>query len=150
MKKQFYAEISERNNDELEIISHVYLLTTYSNRTTILSKACLPWIINTLRTMTRDEYGVEHEAVNVFDEYRIMLDFREMNNRNSFNLAIIPFWNDRKKYQNSSAVQIPYCANFDPGHGQEMEYVEPFLKQLEQYVPEEERAKLVPPWPQFK
>ena len=150
MEREFYAEIDERNDDELNITSYLLVLGTYIDRKVILSKECIPWIINTLRTMTRDEYGVEHETTKVFDKYRMMLDFTEMNLQTSFRLGIISFWNDKKKYQSSSAIIMPYITNISPSLGQEMKYIEPFLKQLEQFVPEEERAKLAPPWPQFK
>ena len=140
MSAYFEFNFEELDNDELRINGK----SSYSDqwRSIIIKKEWIAWIITTLRNFTIEDYNTWLKTIgNDYEDCRlaILLKIRE---RDYSHIDIFPIWKDKNRI--TSAIEIPYLS-----WNKRLlmsEIIEPFLVALSQFLTEEERGKLPPPW----
>ena len=156
----FEFDIEECGNDELRI---------NGKRTGTFGGGQQKSIVSTLRNLSVDNYqtGVE-SIINKWGTCQLTLSICLIGDGYSY-IKIFPMWKDEKKI--SPALEIPYFPchtkneqshtlkgvgtytrfefNFEELDNDlkiMSEFIEPFLVALSQFLPEEDRKKLSPPW----
>lgn len=166
----FKCSFEELDNDELRINGkRTGTFGGGQQKSIVIQKSRIPWIISTLRNLSVDNYqtGVE-SSINKWGTCQLTLSICPIGDGYSY-IKIFPMWKDEKKI--SPALEIPYFpwhAKNEQSHTlkskwrydrfefnfEELdndlkimsEFIEPFLVALSQFLPEEERKKLSPPW----
>ena len=166
----FEFDIEECDNDELRINGkRTGTFGGGQQKSIVIQKNWIPWIISTLRNLSVDNYqtGVE-SIINKWGTCQLTLSICLIGDGYSY-IKIFPMWKDEKKI--SPALEIPYFPwhtkneqsytlkgvgtynrfefNFEDLDNDlkiMSEFIEPFLVALSQFLPEEERKKLSPPW----
>ena len=166
----FKCSFEELDNDELRINGkRTGTFGGGQQKSIVIQKNRIPWIISTLRNLSVDNYqtGVE-SSINKWGTCQLTLSICPIGDGYSY-IKIFPMWKDEKKI--SPALEIPYF----PWHAKNelshtlkskwrydrfefnfeeldndlkimSEFIEPFLIALSQFLPEEDRKKLPPPW----
>ena len=166
----FEFDIEECDKDELLINGkRTGTFGGGQQKSIVIQKNWIPWIISTLRNLSVDNYqtGVE-SIINKWGTCQLTLSICLIGDGYSY-IKIFPMWKDEKKI--SPALEIPYFPwhtkneqsytlkgvgtytrfefNFEELDNDlkiMSEFIEPFLVALSQFLPEEERKKLSPPW----
>ena len=166
----FEFDIEECDNDELRINGkRTGTFGGGQQKSIVIQKNWIPWIISTLRNLSVDNYqtGVE-SIINKCGTCQLTLSICLIGEGYSY-IKIFPMWKDEKKI--SPALEIPYFPwhtkneqsytlkgvgtytrfefNFEELDNDlkiMSEFIEPFLVALSQFLPKEERKKLSPPW----
>ena len=166
----FEFNFEELDNDELRINGkRTGTFGGGQQKSIVIQKNRIPWIISTLRNLSVDNYqtGVE-SIINKWGRCQLTLSICPIGDGYSY-IKIFPMWKDEK--QISPALEIPYFPwhakneqshtltskwrydrfefNFEESDNDlkiMSEFIEPFLVALSQFLPEEDRKKLPPPW----
>ena len=166
----FEFDIEECGNDELRINGkRTGTFGGGQQKSIVIQKNWIPWIISTLRNLSVDNYqtGVE-SIINKWGTCQLTLSICLIGDGYSY-IKIFPMWEDEKKI--SPALEIPFFPchtkneqsytlkgvgtytrfefNFEELDNDlkiMSEFIEPFLVALSQFLPEEDRKKLPPPW----
>ena len=149
-KTPFLFKTKKLKDNEIKIEAQRYIMGSYIPDELYIPVSAIPWIINTLRGKKPQEYdGIKFQGEGfkertVIENRRVSTWTNFIENTMSHLSIFIDLPNhlktDKKGY---SSIDIPYYA---ASNGQEMEYIEPLLKDLEKYLTPEERDKLTPPW----
>lgn len=170
LKADFEYSFEELDNDELRINGkRTGTFGGGQQKSIVIQKNRIPWIISTLRNLSVDNYqtGVE-SIINKWETCQLTLSICPIGDGYSY-IKIFPMWKDEKKI--SPALEIPYfpwhakneqsytltskwCYDRFEFNFEELdndlkimsEFIEPFLVALSQFLPEEERKKLPTPW----
>ena len=139
MSAYFEYNFEELDNDELRINGK----SSYSDqwRSIIIKKEWISWIITTLRNLTYEDYNTWEKTVGI--NYDIIMCLFE---REHSYIDIFPIWKDEERI--TPPIEIPYLS-----WNKRLlmsEFIEPFLVALSQFLTEEERGKLPPPWSERK
>ena len=166
----FEFDIEECDNDELRINGkRTGTFGGGQQKSIVIQKNWIPWIISTLRNLSVDNYqtGVE-SIINKCGTCQLTLSICLIGDGYSY-IKIFPMWKDEKKI--SPALEIPFFPchtkneqshtlkgvgtytrfefNFEELDNDlkiMSEFIEPFLVALSQFLPKEDRKKLSPPW----
>ena len=166
----FKCSFEELDNDELRINGkRTGTFGGGQQKSIVIQKSRIPWIISILRNLSVDNYqtGVE-SIINKWGTCQLTLSICPIGDGYSY-IKIFPMWKDEKKI--SPALEIPFFPchtkneqshtlkskwrydrfefNFEELDNDlkiMSEFIEPFLVALSQFLPEEERKKLPPPW----
>ena len=143
MKVNFEFNFEELDNNELRINGRrTDFFSVKQWKSIIIKKEWISWIITTLRNFTIDDYNTWLKTIgNDYEDCRlaILIKIRE---RDYSHIDIFPIWKDKNRI--TSAIEIPYLS-----WNKRLlmsEFIEPFLVALSQFLTEEERGKLPPPW----
>ena len=143
MKVNFEFNFEELDNDELRINGRrtdSYGVAMWDS--IIIKKEWIFWIITTLRNLTYKDYNTwQRRIINDYEDCRLIIRIFLRENDYSF-IKINPFWKDKNRI--TPAIEIPYLS-----WNKRLlmsEFIEPFLVALSQFLTEEERGKLPPPW----
>ena len=170
LNADFEYSFEELDNDELRINGkRTGTFGGGQQKSIVIQKNRIPWIISTLRNLSVDNYqtGVE-SIINKWGTCQLTLSICPIGDGYSY-IKIFPMWKDEKKI--SPALEIPYFPwhakneqsytltskwrytrfefNFEESDNDlkiMSEFIEPFLVALSQFLPEEERKKLPTPW----
>ena len=170
LNADFEYSFEELDNDELRINGkRTGTFGGGQQKSIVIQKNRIPWIISTLRNLSVDNYqtGVE-SIINKWGTCQLTLSICLIGDGYSY-IKIFPMWKDEKKI--SPALEIPYFPwhtkneqsytlkgvgtytrfefNFEELDNDlkiMSEFIEPFLVALSQFLPEEDRKKLSPPW----
>ena len=140
MSAYFEYNFEELDNNELRINGK----SSYADEwdTIIIKKEWITWIITTLRNLTYEDYNTWQRRIrNDYEDCRLIIRIFLRENDYSF-IKIFPFWKDEERI--TPAIEIPYLS-----WNKRLlmsEFIEPFLVALSQFLTEEERGKLPPPW----
>lgn len=150
-KTPFLFKTKKLKDNEIKVETKKHLEgTLYKDEELYIPVSAIPWIINTLRGKKPQEYdGIKFQGEGFKEETEI--NGREIGIWTNFientmsHLTIFIDLSESMKTEKKdfSSIDIPYYA---ASNGQEMEYIEPLLKDLEKYLTPEERDKLTPPW----
>ena len=95
-----------------------------------------------MRNLTYEDYNTwQRRIINDYEDCRLIIRIFLRENDYSF-IKINPFWKDKNRI--TPAIEIPYLS-----WNKRLlmsEFIEPFLVALSQFLTEEERGKLPPPW----
>lgn len=142
METNFEFEIKEIGNNELQIRSRdTTFLGTSLWKQIIIEKSWIPWLVITLRNTSLNEYDTEHSEKKDFDDCKLCIFFNIRETVHSY-LEIWPYWFDKER--RTPPIEIPYLSYIKSKCMSE--FIEPFLHELEKYIPEDERNKLPKPW----
>ena len=138
---KYSHKIEELKNDELKLVSD----EAGTIDSVIITKEMIPWIINTLRGASFEDYNNENFKIQKeFDKTVIMLNTDFFVERTPYSyIEIYTYWG-KNNPKNSAPIIIPYTRQF-----KELtmsEFIEPFLCDLEKYLSKEEQGKLLKPW----
>ena len=143
MKVNFEFNFEELDNNELRINGRrTDSFSVKQWRSIIIKKEWISWIITTLRNLTYEDYNTWEKTVGInYEDCRlaILIKIRE---RDYSHIDILPIWKDKNRI--ISKIEIPYLS-----WNKRLlmsEFIEPFLVALSQFLTEEERGKLPPPW----
>ena len=143
MKVNFEYNFEELDNNELRINGRrtdSYGVAMWDS--IIIKKEWISWIITTLRNLTYEDYNTwQRRIINDYEDCRLIIRIFLRENDYSF-IKINPFWKDKNRI--ISKIEIPYLS-----WNKRLlmsEFIEPFLVALSQFLTEEERGKLPPPW----
>ena len=104
------------------------------------------WIITTLRNLTYKDYNTWQKSIeNDYEDCELIILMYLFENRYSY-IKIFPIWKDEEL--KAPPIEIPYLS-----WNKRLlmsEFIEPFLVALSQFLTEEERGKLPPPWSERK
>ena len=121
MSAYFEYNFEELDNNELRINGRrADFLSFRQWRSIIIKKEWISWIITTLRNLTYEDYNTWEKTVGIK----------------------FPIWKDEEL--KAPPIEIPYLS-----WNKRLlmsEFIEPFLVALSQFLTEEERGKLPPPW----
>ena len=102
----------------------------------------LAWIITTLRNLTYEDYNTWQKGIeNDYEDCELLILVYLFEGEYSY-IKILPSWKDEERI--TPAIKIPYLS-----WNKRLlmsEFIEPFLVALSQFLTEEERGKLPPPW----
>ena len=150
-KTPFLFKTKKLKDNEIKVEAKEHLEgSIYSNEELYIPVSAIPWIINTLRNKKPQEYdGIKFQGEG-FKE-RTIVDSRALaiwTNVIENSTSYLKIYMDLPTHLikgsiDSASIAIPYRTT---PHGQEMEYIEPLLKDLEKYLTPKERDKLTPPW----
>ena len=170
LNADFEYSFEELDNDELRINGkRTGTFGGGQQKSIVIQKNRIPWIISTLRNLSVDNYQTRVESIiNKWGTCQLTLSICLIGDGYSY-IKIFPMWKDEKKI--SPALEIPYFPwhakneqsytlkskwrydrfefNFEESDNDlkiMSEFIEPFLVALSQFLPEEERKKLSPPW----
>ncbi len=170
LNADFEYSFEELDNDELRINGkRTGTFGGGQQKSIVIQKNWIPWIISTLRNLSVDNYQTRVESIiNKWGTCQLTLSICPIGDGYSY-IKIFPMWKDEKKI--SPALEIPYFPwhakneqsytltskwrytrfefNFEESDNDlkiMSEFIEPFLVALSQFLPEEERKKLSPPW----
>ena len=170
LNADFEYSFEELDNDELRINGkRTGTFGGGQQKSIVIQKNWIPWIISTLRNLSVDNYQTRVESIiNKWGTCQLTLSICLIGDGYSY-IKIFPMWKDEKKI--SPALEIPFFpwhAKNEQSHTlkskwrydrfefnfEELdndlkimsEFIEPFLVALSQFLPEEERKKLSPPW----
>ena len=143
MKVNFEFNFEELDNNELRINGRrTDFFSVKQWKSIIIKKEWIAWIITTLRNLTYEDYNTWQRRIkNDYEDCRlaILIKIRE---RDYSHIDIFPIWKDKNRI--ISKIEIPYLS-----WNKRLlmsEFIEPFLVALSQFLTEEERGKLPPPW----
>ena len=143
MNAYFEYNFEELDNNELRINGRrtdSYGVAMWDS--IIIKKEWISWIITTLRNLTYEDYNTwQRRIINDYEDCRLIIRIFLRENDYSF-IKINPFWKDKNRI--TPAIKIPYLS-WNKGLLMS-EFIEPFLVALSQFLTEEERGKLPPPW----
>ena len=112
----------------------------------IIKKEWISWIITTLRNLTYKDYNTWQKSIeNDYEDCELIILMYLFENRYSY-IKIFPIWKDEEL--KAPPIEIPYLS-----WNKRLlmsEFIEPFLVALSQFLTEEERGKLPPPWSERK
>ena len=112
----------------------------------IIKKEWIFWIITTLRNLTYKDYNTWQKSIeNDYEDCELIILMYLFENRYSY-IKISPIWKDEEL--KAPPIEIPYLS-----WNKRLlmsEFIEPFLVALSQFLTEEERGKLPPPWSERK
>ena len=140
MSAYFEFNFEELDNDELRINGK----SSYSDqwRSIIIKKEWIVWIITTLRNLTYKDYNTWEKTVGInYEDCRLVILISLFEKEYSY-IVIFPNWKDKSR--RTPSIKIPYLS-----WNKRLlmsEFIEPFLVALSQFLTEEERGKLPPPW----
>ena len=140
MNAYFEFNFEELDNNELRINGK----SSYSDRwdSIIIKKEWIAWIITTLRNLTYEDYNTWEKTVGInYEDCRLVILINLLEKEYSF-IKIFPVWKDEERI--TPSIKIPYLS-----WNKRLlmsEFIEPFLVALSQFLTEEERGKLPPPW----
>ena len=138
MNAYFEYNFEELDNNGLRINGK----SSYSDRwdSIIIKKEWIAWIITTLRNLTWLDYNSgEKEIVKEYEDCELAIIILE--GEYSY-IDIFPVWKDEERI--TPSIKIPYLSWNK--RLLMLEFIEPFLVALSQFLTEEERGKLPPPW----
>ena len=143
MKVNFEFNFEELDNNELRINGRrTDFFSVKQWKSIIIKKEWISWIITTLRNLTYEDYNTwQRRIINDYEDCRLIIRIFLRENDYSF-IKINPFWKDKNRI--TPAIEIPYLS-----WNKRLlmsEFIEPFLVALSQFLTEEERGKLPPPW----
>ena len=152
---EFYFE--ESDNDEIRIFEKIILLDEADSMPVyhciVIKKAWIPWIITTLRELPFEDYDInmpeniwDRHIVHEYEGCQLSLDFLP-SVENYSSLQIMALWKEQKE-KTTPFIEIPYLS-WDKTMLMS-EFIEPVLVELSQFLTEEERKKLPPPWSENK
>ena len=99
-----------------------------------------------MRNLTYEDYNTWQRRIrNDYEDCRLIIRIFLRENDYSF-IKIFPVWKDEERI--TPAIEIPYLS-----WNKRLlmsEFIEPFLVALSQFLTEEERGKLPPPWSERK
>lgn len=136
------ADNEELNDDELEI--NAKRTDSFGRgqwESIIIKKAWIPLIITTLRNTTIDDYNTPQTLVYEYGYCNLSFIINVVPFDYSY-IKIYPVWKNENK--SSWNIEIPYVSRKETKLMSE--FIEPFLVALSQFLTEEERGKLSPPW----
>ena len=136
------ADNEELNDDELEI--NAKRTDSFGRgqwESIIIKKAWIPLIITTLRNATIDDYNTPQTLVYEYGYCNLSFIINVVPFDYSY-IKIYPVWKNENK--SSWNIEIPYVSRKETKLMSE--FIEPFLVALSQFLTEEERGKLSPPW----
>ena len=140
MSAYFEYNFEELDNNELRINGK----SSYADEwdTIIIKKEWIAWIITTLRNLTWMDYNSGgKEIVKEYEDCELAIIMCLLEGEYSF-IKIFPVWKDEERI--TPSIKIPYLS-WNKGLLMS-EFIEPFLVALSQFLTEEERGKLPPPW----
>lgn len=147
----FVFKTKKLKSREIEVKSKRIVMGDYHDSEIYINTSAISWLINTLRGKIPREFnglhhsgeGFKHDLDNEKNKIGIWTNVIE----HSISYLIIFCYFNKERFEISkilgSSISIPYLVD---SKGQEMEYIEPLLKDLSQYLTPEEREKLTPPW----
>ena len=143
MSAYFEFNFEELGNNELRINSRrADFLSFRQWRSIIIKKEWISWIITTLRNLTYEDYNTWQKSIkNDYGDCKLLILVYLFEGEYSY-VKILPYWQDKKR--TILAIKIPYLS-----WNKSLlmsEFIEPFLVALSQFLTEEERGKLPPPW----
>ena len=143
MKVNFEFNFEELGNNELRINSRrADFLSFRQWRSIIIKKEWIAWIITTLRNFTYEDYNTWEKTVGInYEDCRLVILINLFEREHSY-IDIFPIWKDEEL--KAPPIEIPYLS-----WNKRLlmsEFIEPFLVALSQFLTEEERGKLPPPW----
>ena len=144
MSAYFEYNFEELDNNELRINGK----SSYADEwdTIIIKKEWITWIITTLRNLTWMDYNSGgKEIVKEYEDCELLILVYLFEGEYSY-IKILPSWKDEERI--TPAIKIPYLS-----WNKRLlmsEFIEPFLVALSQFLTEEERGKLPPPWSERK
>lgn len=136
MKKLFIYKVIELNVMELKIYGN-YM----KNGFIIVKKEWLPWLINSIRGRTPDDFNIDYNPSEIKSSDCELCIYNYIRENDLSYFAIDSEWQDSEK--NDTCLRIPYPAL---NKHLIMAYIEPLLCDLAKYLPKEEQEKLVKPW----
>ena len=131
MSAYFEYNFEELDNNELRINGK----SSYTDEwdTIIIKKEWISWIITTLRNLTYEDYNTWQKGIeNDYEDCELLILVYLFEGE----------WKDEERI--TPAIKIPYLS-----WNKRLlmsEFIEPFLVALSQFLTEEERGKLPPPW----
>ena len=140
MSAYFEFNFEELDNNELRINGK----SSYTDEwdTIIIKKEWIAWIITTLRNLTYEDYNTWQKGIeNDYEDCELLILVYLFEGEYSY-IKILPSWKDEERI--TPAIKIPYLS-----WNKSLlmsEFIEPFLVALSQFLTEEERGKLPPPW----
>ena len=140
MSAYFEFNFEELGNNELRINGK----SSYADEwdTIIIKKEWITWIKTTLRNLTWLDYNSGgKEIVKEYEDCELAIIMFLLEGEYSF-IKIFPVWKVEERI--TPAIEIPYLS-WNKGLLMS-EFIEPFLVALSQFLTEEERGKLPPPW----
>jgi len=149
-KTPFLFKTKKLKDNEIKIEAQRYIMGSYIPDELYIPVSAIPWIINTLRGKKPQEYdGIKFQGEGFNEEIDIEgrgigIWTNVIENSTSYLKIFMHLPQSMIKGDiKSASIAIPYRIG---SNGQEMEYIEPLLKDLEKYLTPEERDKLTPPW----
>lgn len=154
----FRADIESLDNDELKITGYRYYTRTKNKHTPDMiypRKQDLVWIINILRGSSFEDvyhFGHRDEVLERDDSYWIMIEIHGGDDRSlqgSVKLAVknINHPTPRENDPNIMDCLDSFTIAFDSDNPMNPnDSLAIFIRQLEQYVPAEDKDKILPPW----
>ena len=143
MKVNFEFNFEELDNNELRINGRrTDFFSVKQWKSIIIKKEWISWIITTLRNLTYEDYNTWQRRIrNDYEDCKLLILVYLFEGEYSY-VKILPYWQDKKR--TILAIKIPYLS-WNKGLLMS-EFIEPFLVALSQFLTEEERGKLPPPW----
>ena len=143
MKVNFEFNFEELDNNELRINGRrTDFFSVKQWKSIIIKKEWISWIITTLRNLTYEDYNTWQKSIkNDYGDCKLLILVYLFEGEYSY-VKILPYWQDKKR--TILAIKIPYLS-----WNKSLlmsEFIEPFLVALSQFLTEEERGKLPPPW----
>ena len=143
MSAYFEYNFEELDNNELRINGRrADFLSFRQWRSIIIKKEWISWIITTLRNLTYEDYNTWEKTVGInYEDCRLVILINLFEREHSY-IDIFPIWKDEEL--KAPPIEIPYLS-----WNKRLlmsEFIEPFLVALSQFLTEEERGKLPPPW----
>ena len=143
MKVNFEFNFEELDNNELRINGRrTDFFSVKQWKSIIIKKEWITWIITTFRNLTYEDYNTWQKRIkNDYEDCKLLILVYLFEGEYSY-VKILPYWQDKKR--TIQAIEIPYLS-----WNKRLlmsEFIEPFLVALSQFLTEEERGKLPPPW----
>ena len=144
MSAYFEFNFEELDNNELRINGK----SSYADEwdTIIIKKEWITWIITTLRNLTWLDYNSGgKEIIKEYDDCELAIIMFLLEGEYSF-IKIFPVWKVEERI--TPSIKISYLS-----WNKRLlmsEFIEPFLVALSQFLTEEERGKLPPPWSEME
>ena len=147
MGVNFEFNFEELDNNELRINGRrADFLSFRQWRSIIIKKEWISWIITTLRNLTYEDYNTWEKTVGInYEDCELAIIMCLFEREHSY-IDIFPIWKDEERI--TPPIEIPYLS-----WNKRLlmsEFIEPFLVALSQFLTEEERGKLPPPWSERK
>ena len=159
MSDTFEFHFEESDNDEIRIFEKItFPLLDEAERMPlyyciVIKKAWISRIITTLRTLPFEDYDINfpegiwnRHIVHEYEECQVNLEFLP-SAKDYATLQIMPIWKEPKE-KTTLFIEIPYLP-WDKSRLM-AEFIEPVLVELAQFLTEEERTQLPPPWRENK
>ena len=149
MGVNFEFNFEELDNNELRINGRrADFLSFRQWRSIIIKKEWISWIITTLRNLTYEDYNTWEKTVGInYEDCELAIIMCLFEREHSY-IDIFPIWKDEERITPPIEIPIPYLS-----WNKRLlmsEFIEPFLVALSQFLTEEERGKLPPPWSERK